>query len=203
MKRNLLTFSVIFLLASIGANAQHRFFITPGFTLAKSDFGPIPGAEFKSIPGFDGGVGAEFKISKHFAVQPEINYSQLGVKAAASGSEVVIKTNYITLPVLAKLKPTDGLGVFMGPQAALLTSATVKYTGEKEQNAKSELKAFDIMGVFGMEYRFRMGLVIGARYQVGFRNVADISGADTEIKNNALTFRVGYSFPFSGTARKK
>lgn len=203
MKRNLLTFSMIFLLASIGANAQHRFFITPGVNLAKADYAPSAGASFKSQLGFDGGVGAEFNITKHFAVQPEINYSMQGVKAEQAGYQTVFKLNYITMPVLAKLQPIEGFSAFVGPQIGFLTSATVQPGSDPKQNAKSELKALDYFGVFGMEYRLPMGVVIGARYQLGFRNVIDIAGVDAEIKNNALTFRIGYSFPFSGTARKK
>jgi hypothetical protein len=203
MKRNLLTFSMIFLLASIGANAQHRFFITGGLNLAKADIVPAIDADFGKLTGFDGGMGAEFNISKHFAVQPELNYSMQGGKVESNGNALQIKLNYITVPVLAKLMPAEGLGIFLGPQVGFLTSAKSKYSGQKEQNAISELKQIDYMGVFGAEYRFRMGLVIGARYQLGFRNIADIPNSDIEIRNKSLTFRIGYSFPFSGSTKRK
>ena len=202
MKKTILLMSIS-LLAVITATAQHRFFITPGLNLAKADYGPATDANFKSQMGFDGGVGAELHLTKHFSIQPEINYSMQGLKAEQSGYQTLIKMNYITVPVLAKLQPVEGFSAFAGPQVGFLTSATAKSGDEPKQQAKSELKALDYFGVFGLEYRFPIGVVIGARYQWGFRNVIDIAGTDVELKNNALTFRVGYSFPFSGSTKKK
>jgi hypothetical protein len=202
-RMKLLTLSMSFLLAAMAANAQHRFFISTGLNFAKADYGPSTGATFKPRMGFDGGVGAEFKITRHFAIQPEINYSMQGVKAESSGYKTNFELNYITMPVLAKLQPVEGFSAFAGPQIGILTSANVKSGDDPKMNAKSELKALDYFGVFGLEYRLPMGVFIGARYQVGFRDAIDIKGVDAEIKNNALTFRIGYSFPFSGAAGKK
>jgi hypothetical protein len=185
------------------ATAQHRFFITPGVSLAKADYGPADGIGTEYKMGFDGGVGAEFKITKHFAVQPELNYSMQGMKIDVGGTKATFKFNYITMPVLAKLQPVEGFSAFVGPQVGFLTSGKAEYEGEPVQNAKSVLKALDVFGVFGLEYRLPMGVVVGARYQLGFRDIVGIPDTETEIKNSAITFRVGYSFPFSGSTKKK
>jgi hypothetical protein len=202
MKKTILLLSIS-MLAVITATAQHRFFITPGVSLAKADYSPADGITPKSQMGFDGGVGAEFKITKHFAIQPELNYSMQGMKIESNGTNASFKFNYITMPVLAKLQPIEGFSTFVGPQIGFLTSASAEYEGEPKQNAKGVLKALDVFGVFGMEYRFPIGVVVGARYQVGFRDIVGTPDIETEIKNSALTFRVGYSFPFSSAARKK
>lgn len=204
MKKTILLLGVsLFALIAVNAQRQHRFILTPGFNIARADVSPVgDGSDLKSKIGFDGGVGAEFSFGKYFSIQPEVNFSMQGVKGEGNGSETTINLNYITVPVLAKVKPAPGFSILAGPQIGFLTSANAKTDNEPEQDLKDLLKPTDIFGVFGLEYQFPIGVFIGARYQIGFTDIVDeISG--TEVKNRSLTFRVGYSFPFGRAAKKK
>jgi hypothetical protein len=204
MKKTILLLSISLLaVASVIAQNKPRFIFTPGLSLAKASFEPSGDADIKSKIGFDGGVGVEFGISKYLAIQPEVNYSMQGLEAEGDGSKTVIKLDYITIPVLAKIKPTTGLSILVGPQIGFLTSAKAEITGQDDQDLKALLKSTDFFGVFGAEYQFTNGFFVGARYQLGFADIVDAENASAEIKNRALTFRVGYSFPFGGTGKKK
>ena len=204
MKKTILLLGVsLFALMAVNAQLKHRFIITPGLNIAMTDVSPVgDGSDLKSKIGFDGGVGAEFSFGKYFSIQPEVNFSMQGVKGEGNGSETTINLNYITVPVFAKVKPVPGFSILAGPQIGFLTSANVKNDNQPEQDLKEVLKSTDVFGVFGLEYQFPVGVFIGVRYQLGFTDIVDeIPG--TEVKNRSLTFRVGYSFPFGGAAKKK
>ncbi|HEX2629749.1 MAG TPA: porin family protein [Chitinophagaceae bacterium] len=202
MKKTILLLSIS-LFALMAVNAQHRFIITPGLNIAKSDISPVgDGSDLKSKIGFDGGIGAEFSFSKYFSIQPEVNFSMQGVKGEGNGSETIISLNYITVPVLAKVKPAPGFSILAGPQIGFLTSANSKITNEPKQDLKDLLKSTDIFGVFGIEYQFPIGVFVGVRYQLGFTDIID-EEIGTELKNRSFTFRAGYSFPLGGAVKKK
>jgi hypothetical protein len=202
MKRTILLFGIsLFALMAVNAQVQHRFIITPGLNIAMGDFSPTGDADLKSKIGFDGGIGAEFSFSKYFSLQPEVNFSMQGLKGESGDNKTVVHLNYITVPVLAKIKPAPGFSILAGPQIGFLTSAKADVTGQPKQDLKEQLKPVDFFGVLGVEYQFPMGVFVGARYQLGFTDIVDVE-TETEIRNRSLTFRVGYSFPLGGNAQK-
>lgn len=103
--------------------------------------------------------------------------------------------NYLTLPVLAKYSFEDaGFGAYLGPQIGYLLSAKGIFEGDSE-DLKEDLKSTDISGIIGVEYFLPAGIGISARYQLGLSNIAkDADEGEGSIKNNALTFTLGYRF---------
>ena len=201
MKTNLIVTLTFILLTSVSANAQHRFGISPGLSLANiyitQDLGSV---DKKSKPGFDGGVFAEFNVSPMFAVQPEINYSMQGVKLTDATGKAFFNFNYLTVPVLAKVKPVKGLGIFAGPQLGILLSANTKDATGKKTDVKDMLESTDFYAVLGIEYQLPSGFFAGVRYNIGFQKVIEDSGE--YLKNRYASIRVGYSMPL-GVAKKQ
>lgn len=165
-------------------------------------FGVKAGVNFANFSGDDadnldgrtafhvGGV-ANFGISELFSVQPELLYSAQGVEQTFEGVTGKVQVDYLNLPVLAKFMIADGLSIHAGPQVGFLLSAKAK-GGEETMDIKDELKGTDFSGVLGLGYQMDNGLNFGARYNLGFSNIADSGEAD--LKNNVFQVSVGFMF---------
>ena len=150
--------------------------------------------------GFSGGVDVEFPVSPSFAIQPELNFSQMGGKDNDEGETFKISSNYLALPVLVKYTvPRSGFSVYIGPQIACLLHASMSEANVSVA-ATDYFNKPDFSGVFCVEYYFPCRFGISARYQVGFTNIAkntadeNIWGDNTSLKNNCFTVTLGYRF---------
>lgn len=165
-----------------------------------------------SLIGLNAGLSAELPVSKSIAIQPELDFSQLGAKTkvpynvlgpifsgSTDNSDYTVKStlNYLVLPVLVKFKvPRTGLGIYIGPQYGLLISESDNYKNNTQSisvNGKKDYNSSDFSGIFGAEYFFPVGVGIAARYQLGFANIQKDAGNVT-VKNHAFSFTVGYRF---------
>jgi opacity protein-like surface antigen len=139
--------------------------------------------------GLNVGVSAEFNISDGFAVQPELNFSQMG----ANVNDLKETLNFISVPVLAKIK-LGGFGIYVGPQIGFLLSANTKLYGQTE-NIISDLKRIDFSAIGGAEYTFAEKFVVSARYQLGLLNTySDTYSSVAKLVNNGANLSVGYKF---------
>jgi hypothetical protein len=142
----------------VGANYSNVFDSKDNQFHADSKFGLAVGG-FLSIP-----------FAQYFAFQPEILFSQKGFKATGSilGSpyEFTRTTNFIDVPLLFAIKPSNSFTVLVGPQYSYLlnqkdefkTSATSTAQQQEfnndniRKNILSVLTGFDVTGkqiVFG------------------------------------------------------
>lgn len=205
MKKNLivsLTFMFLIVLSAAAQKQQHRFGISPGISLATIKVTtPLGEADKKAKIGFDGGVFAEFNVSDMFAVQPEINYSMQGVKLSDGSNEAFFRFNYLTIPVLAKVKPVPCLSFFAGPQLGILLSAESEDATGTKNDVKDLLEDTDFYAVLGAEYQHTSGFFLGARYNLGLQKIVEDGGE--YIKNRYFSIRVGYSMPFKGKVKSK
>lgn len=141
-----------------GANYSNVFDSKDNTFHADSKFGLAIGG-FLSIP-----------FAQYFAFQPEVLFSQKGFKGTGtilgSNYQFTRTTNYIDVPLLFAIKPTESFSIVVGPQYAFLlkqtdefTTSTTSAAQEKEfnndnirKNILSVLTGFDITGkniVFG------------------------------------------------------
>lgn len=118
-------------------------------------------------------------------------YSAQGVEQTFEGVTGKVQVDYLNLLVLAKFMIADGLSIHAGPQVGFLLSAKAK-GGEETMDIKDELKGTDFSGVLGLGYQMDSGLNFGARYNLGFSNIADSGEAD--LKNNVFQVSVGFMF---------
>src|SRR5690606_39077839 len=145
-----------------------------------------------------------------FAVQPEVNFQQVGGKYKTDEFAIgdiryrhaELNMTYLAVPVLFKyrIKPID-LDVFVGPQIGLKLNAKNK-AGEGEAYDAYNVKDTNIGGVYGLEYSLPIPdsgvhLFINARYATGFMDFAEAAGPNMPndgYRNNALAFLLGLRF---------
>lgn len=179
IKKTTLMLTLLFMgITAINAQSDNKpsFGIKGGLNLAK-----LKNSDGKNKHGMTVGGFVEFKISDKFSIQPEVLYSRQGVKI---GSEK-IKLNYINLPVVAKFYPVKGLSIEAGNQLGYLLNT-------KGGNlAKSDYRKVDLSAVMGLGYQITNNLEIGARYNLGLRDITKTAG---KTKNSVFQFSLAYRF---------
>jgi hypothetical protein len=137
--------------------------------------------------GLNLGAFAEFDLAEKFALQTELNLSEMG----AQFSGVKENLTYLAIPALPKLK-FGNFGLYLGPQVSFLLSAKDKYEGESE-SVTSSFKPIDFSAIGGAEVVIAEKLVLSTRYQIGLTNIAKESDGG-KLVNNGATFSVGFKF---------
>ncbi len=137
------------------------------------------------------GAVAEISLSEKLSIQPELLYSAQGTKDESDDDEIV-RLDYLTMPVLAKLYLTDNLSLEAGPQIGLLLKAEVEDDGETI-DIKDNTKSTDLGVVVGLGYKLGSGLNFGARYTLG-SDVNDLEEDPDKFANRVFQLFVGYIF---------
>lgn len=139
--------------------------------------------------GFHGGGLAHIHISPHFAVQPELLYSNQG--AEIDDSDEKYKLAYLNMPVMAQYMFNNGFRIQTGPQIGLLLKGT-RDDGDNEVDIKDNLETIDFAWSFGVGYIFKSRIGIDARYNLGLIDIAENPAVD--YKNRV--FQVGLFYQF-------
>lgn len=184
MKKVIIVFSV--LVSSMVASAQHVDFGVKG-GLNVADFSNDGDANFKSRTSFHLGGLAHIHVSRFFAVQPELVYSEQGAKYAG----IEYKMNYVNIPVLLQYMAGGGFRLQTGPQLGILASAKAK-SGGTTVDIKDQFKTVDFAWSFGAGYLTPVGFGVDARYNLGISNIVDEGGGD--VRNNVFQLGVFYQF---------
>ena len=183
MKKLLLS-AIIVMITIISASAQ-SFGAKAGLNIANVS-GDVENN--KALLGLNIGVFAEFELSDGIFLQPEVLYSAQGFKAKEEGVTVDFDMEYLNIPVMFKFEVADDFNLEAGPQIGFLLSA--KLLGV---DFKDEMESVDFGANLGFSYDFTENLFVGARYNIGFTNIAKDSGDDS-IKNSVFSISAGYKF---------
>jgi hypothetical protein len=163
--------------------------------------------------GFYIGGLAEIPFGNKFSLQPEILYSEHGVK----GKEYVFaspyadapgpppyykeyKLNYIQVPILAKIYLFKNFSFELGPSFNFLTMDKAISTHADTSNnyysynSSGFSKNFEFSGVVGVSYKVKGGIFGSARYVNGFTATIDRSRPFEDVKNNGFQLGVGFLF---------
>lgn len=150
---------------------------------------------YKNTFGFHAGVFANIGLTKLFAFQPEIIYSQKG----AEFSPYTTHVNYIDVPLAFHVN-ADGLFFEAGPQVGFLVAAKDKYSNSSlSLDTKSLYNTVDFGYLFGLGYQRKSGLGIGLRYNGGFTNIekpvtfGNVT-AQRNLRNSVFQLYLTYSF---------
>ena len=146
--------------------------------------------------GFDLGVTANFRFMKRnelstvetgiLAFQPELKFSSIG----AEYDKGTIGLNYLMVPLMFQVYPTDNFYLELGPQLALNLSSTPNNVAlNKYQVNLENLKANDVMLALGAGYSAN-GFSAGIRYCMGNSPIA----SNLPLKNNVIQVNLGYKF---------
>jgi hypothetical protein len=152
-------------------------------------------------PGFNAAAFLEIPIVSGFSVQPELQFSQKGYIATGSvlGSpyEYRVTTNYVEVPLLAKISPSNNFGIVVGPQFSFLTSTNTKFKTsnssyeENVDNDNDNLRKNILGGVLGIEVA-SSNAIFSLRYNLDFQtNNGDGTSSTPKYKNQVLGLSVG------------
>jgi hypothetical protein len=126
---------------------------------------------YESIYGFHAGVFSNISLSKLFAFQPELLYSQKGAKSLnIFGDYVTRRFHYVDVPLAFHVN-TNGLFFEAGPQIGFLVAAQDKVGSASVSLDRNNFKTADIGYIAGLGYQRKSGLGIGFRYNGEFTNV--------------------------------
>jgi opacity protein-like surface antigen len=161
----------------VGANAQN-----------------INGLKYDNRFGFHAGVFANIGLTKLFAFQPELLYSQKGAKTRDIDER--FRLHYIDVPLAFHVN-TDGFFFEAGPQVGFLVAAK-REVGNVSEDIKS-YNTVDFGYLAGLGYQLKHGLGVGLRYNGAFTNFpkSTTNGTMTvqeKVRNSAFQLYATYSF---------
>ena len=163
--------------------------------------------------GFTAGIMAEIPLTKNFSIQPEVLYSQQGMKFSYSDVDVqnshyksTIGLNYLNIPVMLKYYVVKGLSVQAGPQVGILLKANNKYQdnflgyeNHETFNLSDYANGIDTAVNFGLGYQFKNKFYTDLRYTISYSDIFKDASANTyiinsDMKNRVFQITVGYFF---------
>jgi hypothetical protein len=193
--KKVILLAAVAVMTTVGANAQgFEWGVKAGVNVAvQTEIATLPGqtgAGDSDHPriGFYAGAFAEKPINQFLGIQAELLYSQMGHNLKVGGVSNGYKTDYISLPVLAKLYVWKELSLDLGPQFGYLISAQ-DGDGDSYYNDQG-LKKFDMAFAAGLSYKIVGRYDVSARYNIGLTKLYDHGDA----KNGVFSFGVGYRF---------
>lgn len=161
------------------------------------------------------GLVFEVQLLKFLSVQPEILYSQSGYSwysPAQYGTYIFVNgtqtvepdytelLSFISVPLLLKIKLWK-FAIVGGPQFDRLITAKRQEIAETDKvNVKDDYNITNTYSsTVGIEFNFKFGFGLSARYQKGFNNIAKPSPSGiyvegNQIKNNLFMFSTHYLF---------
>jgi len=194
MKKPLLTLA---LLAGLTGAAHAQRNISLGLKAGGSlaDFVGADAANTKGRFGFHAGVFANIGLTRIFAFQPELIYSQKGCKDGSVDASD--RLGYLDVP-LSFHANVDGLFFEAGPQVGFLLSASHQ-AGSVTFDTKNLYNEVDFGYLLGLGYQRKSGPGIGLRYNGAFTNVVHetkIGNATYQprIRNSVFQLYLTYSF---------
>jgi hypothetical protein len=180
------------------------FGIKAGMNIANMHGDDVPGLQ--SRVGFCGGGFVTLGLKDVFAIQPEILYTQKGVKwevrlIPPGPNDGTLKLDYIEIPFLFKLmSPVKG-GVkgnlYVGSYFAINVNAKCRIetnvtTEEWDYGTFVKDTDFGIVLGGGADFSLKKGeIVLDGRYTLGLTTTSE-DGWDQ--KNKVVSFMLGYSF---------
>jgi hypothetical protein len=196
MKKTIIVLAILFSTITVTVAQEFRLGVSGGIDAARLTLSGATGGPIKTKSGLTAGLLAEARISPLFGLQLEANYSSQGTGIVAGGEDLTtatIQTEYLTIPILAKLYGTPGFNVYAGPQIGILLKSEQLQSNDENRDLKEFLKSTDFYAVFGSEYRFANGIFISGRYNFGLTNIVDSDIEPGKLKNRYFSIRIGYS----------
>ncbi len=153
--------------------------------------------------GINAGLFAEIPIISSLALAPELMFSQKGYKTSGNSllggpNEYSVTTNFIELPILAKINASDKFSIVLGPQVSFLTSTkeVFKQGSSSYQNTIREendrLKKSLFGGVAGIGLDLTQKVSLHGRYSLDFqKNNEDGTTETPKYKNQVYQLSLG------------
>jgi hypothetical protein len=197
------------LFTSTALRAQLRYGISAGVSFANEKIkSPDVHASLETKAGFTAGVVLDVPLSKHFGLQPQLNFVQKGCKLENMDVQESRTINYLELP-LNFLFNTGGFFMGTGLSFAwgLSGSENIQFEGGTFQDSKypihfghgeNDVNNFDFGINFTTGYIIKRHFLITANFTAGLTKVANTTTGDN-ITNDYFAIKAGYLF----STRKK
>ncbi|MEE4001738.1 porin family protein [Tenacibaculum sp. FZY0031] len=150
-------------------------------------------SETEQLHGFHIGFYGESFIGNNVSLQLELLYSQQGYKIIDGSGTYKQELDYINLPLMVKLYPSDNFFLEAGPQIGLsiahketFDSGFILYDTSKEFDPRN----FDWGLNFGGGFKTSSGVSLGVRYHLGLNDIYD----EDKPKNRVWQFYIGFDF---------
>lgn len=232
--KQILFAALITFLSAIAAQAQVALGLKVG-----SNFGTVHTTEtlgrlspdFKYAPGWTVGGIAEINFGKYFALQPEVNWMQKGFRFdeafdipvgkinIPAGAEATVRTNYVEVPLLAKVKlgndrvqayavlgPSFGYGL----NGKIITRTRLLFELDPINTNLNfdqlDYNRFEVSGTggLGVQFNFNGVKVFGdARYTHGFTELYNFPIVNEQIKNRGFAVSTGVALDLGSAKPKK
>lgn len=149
--------------------------------------------DYTNRVGFHAGIYTMMFATDRFAIEPGIYYSVKGTQNNdAVDSRAIF--NYVDVPVLFRLYPSEGFNVFAGPQISFLANS--KYEGDFFGSTISfegdNTKETDLGLVFGVGYNLPKGFNVQGSYDYGMTPI--FKNSDADVYNRGFKISLGYTF---------
>ncbi|GAC1587394.1 MAG: hypothetical protein NVS3B25_03270 [Hymenobacter sp.] len=194
MKKILLSLGLVAGAVGAATAQEARFGVKAGVNLASITGSDVKDA--KNLVGAMAGVMADFSFSDLISLHPELLFSQKGVKAENGSATSQVRTTYLDVPLLLRVK-ADGLFFEAGPQVGFLIAQKSEYNlpgiGSGSSTSTTGTRKVDIGYIAGVGYQLPQGLEFGVRYNGGISDLADPSSS-SKTRNSVFQAQVGYLF---------
>lgn len=195
---------IIFLAAGLliagAVNAQVKFGVTGGLDVSNIIKTNDQNFSTNYVTGFNGGVTLEIPLIGPLGVQPEILYAQKGYKANVTGGDFTQTSNFIDIPLMARLKLAEGFVIMAGPQFSYLASTTNVYSNgiatsvqKQYSDDASNFHRAIIGGVAGFSIDLSKNIDFRARYALDLqKNNGDGTSQTPEFRNQVFQFGLAF-----------
>lgn len=170
------------------------------FTQTHARIGIKGGTNFSTFAGdvddvtlrtsFHAGVFIAVPSAKNLMIQPELLFSSQGTKY--EGSNDVTTLNYLSMPIMFKLFPTDGFSIEAGPQFSYLLSSETDY-GLLDVDNTNTLKNYDVSAALGVGYQAN-DVLFNVRYYLGLTDLSENSNDNERFANRTIQVSLGFMF---------
>jgi opacity protein-like surface antigen len=193
MKKVLILAAAIAMVATSAQAQGFEWGVKAGVNVARQTVfaeppGPGGGMETQPRVGVYAGVFAEKAFSDIFGVQAELLYLPTGMKGRTGDVRYGFRTDYLVLPVLAKLYVWKGISIEAGPQLGYMLSA--KGVGSSG-DVSDRFKKFDAAIAAGLSYRVTNRVDLSARLN---RGLTALDGSSDGARNVSWSFGAGRRF---------
>ncbi len=217
---------VLVLLFSLNGYAQITLTPRVGTTFSTISFSDLieedleTGSSKQSAIGFIAGAEVGFSISDMFSIQTGLNFTQKGTEYEEFGATTTLTTNYIELPLLARVSfgsdkvkgyvnagPSLGLGLNGKIKAEALGFSIEEDIsfGDSDASDFSFDNSLDLGVQFGAGVGYLLGpgqIVLDLRYGFGISNLFEtpdgFDRSDFKSTNNVFAISLGYAIPLGG-----
>jgi hypothetical protein len=119
----------------------------------------------------------EYKLSKSWALSAEAGFIRKGGKSGGFNrhmEEIVLRLNYIHIPIMAKYYATKWLSFSIGPEFAYLLNSKESLTFYSSGLTDFRDDAFEISAMIAMNFSISRKFDLGFRYNHGLTKIVTI-----------------------------